>query len=303
VLWGGNEDPGLQVCVRFPRSVDLTRLRQSLIDDPTLDSLPGKGAARRKMMVEVAKQSLSLGGRPEFTLTGTSLVWRRTFAFKTPKAAEIKTWVDTLVAAVGRATPAFDGSCETCGSGVARQFVLVDELPTLMCTSCQQRVNAEGDLADRNYDMIEVEYLPGIALAFGATLVGGLAWGLIGALTEHIFAIAAIGIGALVAWAYRFGAKRVDSAGRMIAAGFTLFSVILGQVLLYTFTIAKLHPEVGVNPIAGLYVYVRMWSESPGEEIVPLFFGLIGAWVATKALARPKLRSSIEPAGSERKAA
>src|SRR5262245_30299922 len=52
--WGTDEYPGLTVTVRFPKTVDAQRLRQLLIDDATLDTLPGKGAARRKMGVVAA---------------------------------------------------------------------------------------------------------------------------------------------------------------------------------------------------------------------------------------------------------
>src|SRR5262245_28543589 len=50
--WGTRERPGLIVCVRFPLVVGLDRLRQALIDDDTLDALPGKGSAGRKMALE-----------------------------------------------------------------------------------------------------------------------------------------------------------------------------------------------------------------------------------------------------------
>lgn len=299
VGWGNDQSPGLVTVVRFPRVADPAGIRQALIDDPTLDALPGKGSARRKMAVESGrKKTLRIGEAPEFVLTNDGLVWRRTFAFGWPKATHVQAWVDALVAAVARATPVFNRRCETCGTGSAGKYVLVDDLPTLMCSSCQQRLRAEGEMAARTYEMMEARHLPGFGLALLAALVGAVVWGTLGVVTGRIFAIAAIGIGALVAWAYRFGAGRVDPAGRAIAAGVTLLSVVLGELFYYTWMLARLRPEIGFDFERGLIVYARVWAENPGSQVITLLFGLAGAWVATQVLAKPKLAAQIEAAGS-----
>ncbi len=308
VGWGTDQSPGLIACIRFPRVADPGRLCQALIDDATLDTLPGKGSARRKMAVESgAKKTVRIGKPPEFTLTDNALVWRRVFPWSAPKPPHVQSWVDTLIAAVARATPTFDGRCETCATGAVRPYVLVDGLPTFMCATCQQRLKAEGDMADRTYDMIEVRHVPGAALGVAAAFLGAVGWAVVGALTQRIFAAAAIGIGALVAWAYRLGAGRVDAAGRVIAACLTLISVVLGEVLLCTWWVMRAHPGIGFNLDVGWLVYLNVWSKSPGQELITLVFGLVGAWVASKALQRPKLRANVEraggPGGDERRAA
>jgi hypothetical protein len=297
VGWGTDQNPGLIACIRFPRAADLERIRQALIEDASLDALPGKGSARRKMAIGPAK-AVQWSRRPEFRLTENSLLWQRTFPWSSPKAARVQAWVDALIAALARATPKFDGRCETCATGEVRQYVLVDDLPTLMCTTCQQRVKAEGDMADRTYDMIEVRRLPGAALGLGAALACAVAWAGIAVLTNRIFAAAAVGIGAFVAFAYRHGAGRVDGAGRVIGACLTLLSVVLGEILLLTWWAAKAVPGLGFNPEVGARAYAKVWAETPGQELIPLLFGLVGAWVASKALERPKLHAKIEAAGA-----
>ena len=306
--WGANENPGLVVAIRFPCVADLGRLKQALIDDSTLDILPGKGKGRRKMGVEdTGKKTIRIGEQPEFHLSDTCLLWHRSFAFRTPKTAEVQAWVDALVTAIARATPGFNGRCETCATGTTRQYVVVDDLPAMICSACQQRMQAEGDMAARAYEMKEARYLPGVMLGLGAAIVGAVLWAGVAALTGRIFAILAIGIGALVAWAYRAGADRVDIAGRVIAAALTVVSVVIGEILLFSWWVAKANPEVGFNLDAGLYVFLRTWSENPKDEIMSIFFGLVGAWFATKVLQKPKLKATIESAGppaeSGRKAA
>jgi hypothetical protein len=169
----------------------------------------------------------------------------------------------------------------------------------MMCGACQQRVKAEGEMAERTYDMIEVRHLNGALLALAAVAAGAVVWAALGALTQRVYSAVAIGIGALVAWTYRKAAGRVDQAGRAIAAGLTLLSVVLGEILLYALWVAQANPGVGFRLDAGWSVYARIWAENPGGEIFTLMFGLVGAWVAIQALQRPKIRVHIETAESQ----
>src|SRR5262245_8418852 len=199
VLWGGDEDPGLNVTIRFPRAAEPQRIREQLIADASLDVLPSKGSARRKMTIETGPvKTIRWGSRPEFLLREDCLIWRRTFPFNPPKVARLQAWVDALADALGRATRTFDDTCEACGSARVNRYVVVDGLPMLMCETCQQRLRVEGEMASRAYDMTEARHLNGLALAAVAAVIGAIAWAGIGALTHRIWAMAAIGIGALV---------------------------------------------------------------------------------------------------------
>jgi len=295
--WGDQQFPGVTVTIRFPRALDVQRLRDALAEDVSLDALPGKGGARRGIKVVPAIQtSMRWAKPPEYALTETNLVWRRAFAWGAPRTINLMSWVETLLAAVARATPVFAGRCEGCGVNEVRCHVLVDGMPMLLCTGCQQRTLAEGELAERAYEMTEANHGVGAVLAGLAALVGATGWAAVSAVTQHEFAAAAIGIGALVAWAYRRGAGRVDALGRGVAAGFTLASVTLGDVLLFAGWVARARPDIGFRLDAGLAVYLSAWRERPADQAITLLFAGLGAWVALKALARPKLKRTIEPA-------
>ena len=306
--WGDEQYPGLTVTIRFPRTLDVQRLRDRLAEDASLDTLPGKAAARRGIKVVAAiKPSVRWGKPPEYALTEQSLVWRRVFPWLTPKPARIQSWVETLVAAVARATPAFDGRCEGCGTADVRRHVIVDGAPALLCAGCQQRTLAEGEMAERAWEMTEANHGVGAALAGFAAIVGATGWAAVSALTQREFAAAAIGIGALVAWAYRRGAGRIDGLGRALGAAFTLASVTLGDILLFAWWVAKARPDIGYRFDAGLFVFASAWRERPADQLVSLLFAGVGAWVAFKALERPRLRHTIQPAeppaAEERRAA
>jgi len=298
--WGGDKNLSLVVRLRFPASQNLERLKQTLVEDASLDALPGGGKNRKKMnIVTGAGKRIHIGDVPEFTLEASTLRWFRTASLNGPKAKDVPGWVALLVAALKRATPGFEGRCEQCTTGVTRQFVLLDDVPALLCGNCQQRLRAEGEMADRTYDMSEARHLNGAALAALAAVLGAAGWALFAALTERVFALAAIGIGAMVAFAYRYGAGRVDGMGRAIGGVLTLASVVLGQILYYAWALSKEHPDFGFQLEGGLAVYLGMWGEQMGTEIIVLVFGLVGAWVATKALVRPAQHPVIREADQD----
>src|SRR5262245_18233561 len=128
VAWDTRENPDLITFIRFPRTLNPDRLCQALMNDASLDVLPGKGAGRRKLHFQTKdpRKTVYIGRRPEFTLTDNGLLWQRTFPFRTPKATQIQSWIDALVAAVTHTTPVFDDRCESCTTGSACQYVLVD---------------------------------------------------------------------------------------------------------------------------------------------------------------------------------
>jgi hypothetical protein len=160
-------------------------------------------------------------------------------------------------------------------------------------------LRVQGEAAERAYDAIDVRYVPGFMLGVVAAAIGAVAWAAIGVTTQRMFSAAAIGIGALVAWAYRTGAARVDGAGRVLAAGLTLASVVLGEILLYAWWVSKAQPNAGFDLDAGWFVYAKAWAEHPKDEALTLVFGLVGAWFATRALQRPRLRASLETADDQ----
>src|SRR5580765_1316314 len=57
--WGDEQYPGLTVTIRFPRAVDVQRLRDQLAQDVSLDALPGKASARNGTKVVAAVRGSS----------------------------------------------------------------------------------------------------------------------------------------------------------------------------------------------------------------------------------------------------
>ena len=300
VSWGGDKNATLIVRLRFPMGASLEGIRAALAADPSLDALPGKGKARAKTVIEIGPEKMvRLGFMPEFILRDGSLLWSRRFAWSTPKPEQLKGWVDTLMMALARAAPAFDGKCEQCHTTAVRQFVFVDGVPKLLCGTCQERLRVEGQMAERNYDMLEARYLNGALLGLGMALLGAAGWAALAAGTGRILVAAGLGIGWLVAVAYRRGAGRVDRTGQLIGAVLTLGSVVFGQVLFYAWSVMRVRPDVGFRIGAGWLVYMRLWATSPGTDIIAVVFGLVGALAAFGMLRRKAQGAVIRTADED----
>jgi hypothetical protein len=302
VGWGGQNHACLIVLVRFPRVEEVQRVRQALIADAGLDALPGKGANRRRMAREDDARKKSFKRRrvlPEFTLGERSFTWARGFPWSTPKPAQVQIWVEALLSAIGRSTQPFDGHCERCNAANVRGFVLVDEVPMIMCSSCQERLRAEGDLAERTYEMKDANHLAGTILGLLAASAGALAWAILSIASGKIFAAIAMAVGLGVARAYRRGAGRIDASGRVIGAALTLGSVVLGDLLSVTYALSR-DPTIGGVPFGlAVALYAHVAEKSPGKLAGPLLFGLLGVWISTRTLRRPKLHADIRAADGE----
>ena len=297
VQWCGENGSMLAVLVRFSAGQDLERVRAALVSDPSLDALPGNGSARKKTKIEEVK-TVYVGAVPEFVLTDGALCWRRGFAWKSPKPEEVRGWVECLLGALKRAGLRHEPLCEDCRQRSVEGYVLVDGVPVRLCTSCQQARSSAGDLAARSYEMKEASYARGLLFAAGGVVAGAAVWAALAVATHRMFALVGIGIGALVAFAYKVGAGKVDVPGRVIAAVLSVVSVALGDVVFVAWMIANERPDIGFNLAIGLAASIGMHSENPRDAIFALLCGVGGAWMAVSALQKPQFVPKIEQAGT-----
>src|SRR5262249_19015868 len=148
------------------------------------------------------------GGR-SLQVDDASLTWTVPFALRRPGVEKLMDWVGRLIEALARTSRAYQGRCEQCGRGVGQRFVMVDDLPAYLCESCQSDVAERGRMAEQAYEETDANHLMGALYAGWGAVVGGVLWAFISYSTQRMFALTAIGIGALVGFAYRHGAKKM----------------------------------------------------------------------------------------------
>src|SRR5262245_2947291 len=177
----------------------------------------------------------------------------------------------------------------------------------MMCDCCRSRSATEGQMAEQQYEQTDANYLLGTGYGTIASVIGGTLWALLAIGTGRLYLAAAIGIGFLVAVSYKFGAQKLDRAGQVIGAVLTVAGAALGDIIYYAWQVKLVRPDIGFRLDAGWYAFVEMLKESPGDIILTLVFGVVGAFVAagwlTKPRFAPKIESAEEAAAPKRKSA
>lgn len=266
------------VLVRFPKQADPAALRERLLNDPALATLPRHPGLT-------------------FIVEETSLIWQRALPWNKPTVQTLQRWVEQLLTGLAAAVPTFDGRCEQCGSAGA-SFLAVDGIPGYLCGLCQDRLRTEGQLAERRYATQEANYAGGALLGGAAAAAGGGGWALLAIATQRISALEAIGvlealgIAWMVSWAYVKGAGKIDRAGQLICAALTMAAVVLGDVLFYAQLIHRDNPDVPFGLEGGWTALLA----APHQLAIDLLFGLGGVLYVFKRLQRPQLTPTIERA-------
>ncbi len=304
--WLGDRHLEFYALIRFPKLLDPVIVRQRLLDDVTLADLPGwskikpADASKRPALlavpnggaVQIARTSV-VGAKP-LLVDDSSILWTRPCPWRRPGAEQLRSWVEKLIVALSQTTRGFEGRCEQCGRTLGQRFVVVDGAPVHLCETCQADLVQKGRMAEQAYEQGEARHTLGATYATVAALVGGAVWALIAILTQHMFALTAIGIAMVVGFAYRLGARKVDFAGQVIGVALTLAGVLFGDILFYAALVMQRWPQTGFRLDAGWAVFTRVLAKAPGDILFSLLFGLIGAVYVVRMLARPRFVPKIE---------
>ncbi len=323
VAWVGTKGRCLSVTVRFPATSSSASLRETLRQDETLAKLPGwkrlkpiaapephaAGAARPGTVgsdLERPAFKLNALSPPGLVVDDRSVVWSHVFSWRRPKPAQLRQWLEALLQAIARATQAFEDRCELCGTTHVNGFVLFEGVPMLVCPGCRERTALEGQMAEQRYAQEEANVPLGLAYGTIGAIVGAAAWAAFTIFTNRIYVAIALGIGMLVAWSYKLGARKVDRVGQVAGALLTVAAVLLGDVLIYAWQLKESRPDIGFRLDAGWWAFLQMWKERPGDIILSVCFGAAGAMVAVSALRKPRFTPRIaspEEAVAKKKAA
>jgi hypothetical protein len=133
------------------------------------------------LMLPSAKQAFEaskmLGSRSVKSKPGT-LVLTWNYSLKKPATEEVIRLVDAVIAAIGAFVQPFDGKCETCGGSVGHGMVLMNDVPTYMCGTCQQHMIDQRRLEAEAYAARDVQFVKGFlaAVVAAGVMAFAVAW-------------------------------------------------------------------------------------------------------------------------------
>jgi hypothetical protein len=151
-------------------------------------------------------------------------------------------------------------------------------------------------MAQRRYEQAEANYFLGALYGLAGSAVGGTAWALLAITTQRIFALVAIGMAWLVAWAYVKGAAKIDMPGKLIGALLTMAGIVIGDSVFYAQVVHATQPDILFHVGIGWQVFLEVLTTSPRELAGEFIFGLIGVWYVFRYLEKPRFKPQIEQA-------
>jgi len=154
------------------------------------------GHAGIKMMLRYAKtqdpkpvkQALdpAKGKFKQITTDETTANLVRTYSFSKPDAASVAEPLPGLLAAMRTCAVPIAGKCEECGRDEP-QVVLLNDVPSRYCPSCQVQLKQKLDAAAIEYENLETNLPLGLLCGVAAALLGSMAWGGVAYLLHRIF--------------------------------------------------------------------------------------------------------------------
>ena len=145
------------------------------------------------------------------------------------------------------------------------------------------------------YEEKEANVSLGVLYGIAGMIAGGIAWGMMAYTTERVYAIAALGIGFLIAWLVEKGMGKVTIPGKILVGFLTICSVLFGDLVFFTLIFMK----ESASPFSlELFLSVlRNFAEIElrSENIATFLFAMFGAYYALKKFSKPSFKATFEP--------
>ena len=236
-------------------------------------------------------------GKSKLATDETSATLVRTYSFGKPDASSVADELRNLLACLKTSALPINGKCEECGRAEP-QIVLLNDIPTHYCSSCQVQLNQKLDAAAVAYENLETNLPLGLLYGVGAALLGSVAWGALAYLLQRIFLWGAIIIGLFVGKVVVKGTGKVTWTVRIMIGLLTAASVAFGDSIFYALTVVK---ESQVAFLAALkFVLVNFWKLETDADggIVSILFALIGAVIVMYSTRKPAFKARFVVLGT-----
>ncbi len=247
---------------------------------------------------EQIKQALDPAkGKFKLTTDETTATLVRTYSFGKPDASSVADELRNLLAALKTSASAISGKCEECGKAEP-QIILLNDVPTHYCSSCQVQMTQKLDAAAIEYENLETNLPLGLLYGMGAAVLGSIAWGGVAYLLHRIFLWGAIIIGLFVGKAVVKGIGKVTWTARIMIGLLTAASVAFGDSIFYALLVMK-ESQIAFVPALKL-VLLNFWKleTDDGGGMASIFFGLIGAGITIYGTRKPAFKARFVSLGT-----
>jgi hypothetical protein len=216
--------------------------------------------------------------------------------FGSEPADAVASEFEGLLRAVKRAAAPATASCRLCGSSTSTELILLNGVVDRACPSCIERFQHDVTLSSARYEDRPMHLLLAILVAAILAVVSSIAWAGMAIVTNQMFWVIAIGSGLLIGWGATRAAGKGGRPVQLVAALFTVLSVLLGQVLFIAWQVNQYLQSHGMDTDWSKFVANvpgLLW-ETGEDTLFALGGGLLGAYFAIGRASKPMPETSIE---------
>jgi hypothetical protein len=244
------------------------------------------------------KQALNPAkGKFKLATDETTATLIQTYSFAKPEAADVAERMRELLAALKTSASPINRKCEECGRGEP-QILLLNNVPTHYCSSCQVQLTQRQDAAAIAYENLETNLPLGLLYGVAAALLGSIAWGAVAYLLHRIFLWGAILLGLFVGKAVVKGTGKVTWTARIMIGVLTGASVAFGDSIFYALLLMNQNQLAFAPALKAALLNFWKFESDSDSGIISILFALIGAGVVMYTTRKPAFKARFVALGT-----
>jgi hypothetical protein len=227
----------------------------------------------------------------------TTALLMRTYSLAKPDAASVAEPLPGLLDALKTCAMPIGEKCEECGRDEP-QMVLLNDVPSRYCRSCQAQLTQKLDAAAMEYENLETNLPLGLLYGMAAALLGSMAWAGAAYLLDRIFLWGAILIGFLVGKAVVMGTGKITWTARAMIGVLTTASVTFGDAIYYALAVMRRDQLAFMAALKEVLANFWKIETDSGSGVISIVFGLIGAAIVMYSMRKPAFKARFVALGT-----
>lgn len=185
-------------------------------------------------------------------------------------------------------------SCLVCRNGTVDP-VLVDGIVARICGACLQKAQTEITALAEAYESIPTRWVRAVLVGSIAALLGAIIWDAVLLMTQRMFLLLAIFIGAMVGWATTKAAGKGGRGVQTLGGGLTMVALLGAMAALFAVgALGSSIQEGAINSSLYQESFLKIVKESMGDIAFTLLGSLIGALTAAAKAAKPAFNLAVQ---------
>ena len=260
-----------------------------------VDDLPETETLLPKILASTEFQAGSLNRRSAAVADGFAVYTQAKPSFRSlkPEAIEAaaRAFASSVVAAAGR-RPA---GCRRCKAEQGAAPMLFGGVVDHLCERCVAKAKTEIEFARQQYESIPMNVPAAVGAGFACALVGAAAWAGSVVLTDRMYWVLGVGVGALVGWGMSRAAGRSGLPIQVLAGLMTVVAMLLGEIAYFAHLQNKAAAAEGATVDWGAFLghVPSLLGDAIHDTLFTVGAGVVGAIAAVSKSGAKEFRADV----------